>query len=293
MGKYSIKELERLTGIKAHTIRAWEKRYRVIRPARTASNIRYYSDHDLKRLINISILNNHGHKISKIASLSAADINQKVSEISEEHSDYDIMIDQLTMAMIEMNEQRLNKLLYTYIMRLGVEKTMLRIIYPFLEKTGVLWLTNKINAIQEHFATNLIRQKIVVAIDSIANDVHTNGKSIVLFLPENELHEMGLLFCNYLLKKNGHRTYYLGQSVPLADLIEVSKLLRPDCFLTCLTTSLHQEVLEEFVALLSKKFHTSDIYIAGRGTSGIDVDFPKNTHFIQSANDLMIQLSKN
>ena len=218
MGNYSIKELEKLSGIKAHTIRIWEKRHSIIEPARTNTNIRYYSDEDLKKILNVSILNNHGFKISQIASLTRSDLVEHVKTLSEEKTDIGIYIDQLTLSMIDFDELKFEKLLAGYILKLGFERTLLEVVYPFLTKIGVLWLSNNISPIQEHFITNLIRQKIVVAIDGITIKPAEDAKKIVLFLPENEMHEIGLLFFHYLLKNMGFQTYYLGQYVPLADL---------------------------------------------------------------------------
>ena len=165
MGQYSIKELEQLSGIKAHTIRIWEKRHKIIEPSRTATNIRYYSDLDLKKIINVSLLNTYGIKISKIADMSLDDVNKKVLEISELQNDKGVHIDQMVIAMIDMEEELFEKILNNLILRFGFEKTITEIIYPFLEKIGILWQTQNITPAHEHFISNLIRQKIIVAIE--------------------------------------------------------------------------------------------------------------------------------
>src|SRR5882762_4460331 len=136
MGKYSIKELEQLSGIKAHTIRIWEKRHKIIAPNRTATNIRFYSDEDLKKIINVSLLNNNGIKISKIADMSLDDMNRKVLQLSELNNDDMVHIDQLVVAMIDMEEELFEKILNNLILRYGFEKSVTEIIYPFLEKIG-------------------------------------------------------------------------------------------------------------------------------------------------------------
>src|SRR5687768_15540538 len=149
MGKYSIKELEQLSGIKAHTIRIWEKRHRLVDPSRTATNIRYYSDQDLKKIINVSLLNNHGFKISRIAEMSLDEMNRKVLELSERKNDIGIHIDQLVLAMIDMEEEAFEKTLNTLILRYSFEKTITEIVYPFLEKIGLLWQTQNITPAHE------------------------------------------------------------------------------------------------------------------------------------------------
>ncbi len=231
MGQYSIKELEQLSGIKAHTIRIWEKRFKIIEPSRTATNIRYYSDLDLKKIINVSLLNTNGIKISKIADMSLDDMNKKVLEISDLHNDTAIHIDRMVIAMIDMEEELFEKILNNLILRYSFEKTITEIIYPFLEKIGVLWQTQNIIPAHEHFISNLIRQKIIVAIDGLPIPPKA-AKKILIFLPEGEMHELGLLFYHFLIRKAGYRTYYLGQNVPHEDLISVYKVHHPDFMLT-------------------------------------------------------------
>ena len=181
MGQYSIKELEQLSGIKAHTIRIWEKRHKIIEPSRTATNIRYYSDLDLKKIINVSLLNTYGIKISKIADMSLDDVNKKVLEISELQNDKGVHIDQMVIAMIDMEEELFEKILNNLILRFGFEKTITEIIYPFLEKIGILWQTQNITPAHEHFISNLIRQKIIVAIDGLPIPPKTSKEDPALF----------------------------------------------------------------------------------------------------------------
>ena len=205
MGKFSIKELEQLSGIKAHTIRIWEKRHKLIAPKRTTTNIRYYSDDDLKKIINVSLLNNHGVKISKIVKLSEEELNTEVFQLSEEKTNSEIHIDQLVLSMIDLEEEQFEKVLSRLTLKVGFERAILEVVYPFLEKIGVLWHTGNISPAQEHFITNLIRQKIIVAIDSLPIPSKLSKRAI-LFLPENELHELGLLFCHYITRQFGLRT---------------------------------------------------------------------------------------
>ncbi len=261
MGKYSIKELEQLSGIKAHTIRIWEKRHKIISPSRTSTNIRFYSDDDLKKIINVSLLNNYGIKISKIADMSVDDVNQKVLQISEIKNDAIVHIDQLVVAMIDMEEEAFEKILSNLILRYGFEKTITEMVYPFLEKIGILWQTQNITPAHEHFISNLIRQKIIVAIDGLAIPPKT-AKKILLFLPEGELHELGLLFYNFLARKAGYRTYYLGQTVPHNDLISVVKKHDPQLLVTSITSNLN-EPIEDYFKRLSNDFPSLSILISG------------------------------
>lgn len=261
MGQYSIKELEQLSGIKAHTIRIWEKRHRIIEPSRTATNIRYYSDKDLKKIINVSLLNTYGIKISKIADMSLEDMNKKVLEISELQNDKGVHIDQMVVAMIDMEEELFEKILNNLILRFGFEQTVTEIIYPFLEKIGILWQTQNITPAHEHFISNLIRQKIIVAIDGLPIPPKT-AKKIVVFLPEGELHELGLLFYHFLIRKAGYRTYYLGQNVPHEDLVSVYKVHQPEYMLTTITSK-PQISIEKYLEQLTNDFGNTKILASG------------------------------
>lgn len=262
MGRYSIKELEHLSGIKAHTIRIWEKRYSIIQPRRTDTNIRFYSDDDLRKIINVSLLNSSGFKISKIAEMSDTDIAQKVLDLSTSAQDYSIHINQLVAAMVQLNEENFETALSGFFLRYNFEQTMTRIVYPFLQKTGILWQTGNISPAQEHFISNLIRQKIIVGIDGLP--LQSDSKSTaILFLPENELHEIGLLFCHYLLRKFGHRTIYLGQAVPHPDLKEIYSHYQPQVMVTILTSPLREMVVADYLRKLESDFRGVQILVSG------------------------------
>lgn len=284
MGKYSIKELEQLSGIKAHTIRIWEKRHKLIDPSRTPTNIRFYSDQDLKKIINVSLLNNHGYKISKIADMTVDEMNRRVLELSELKNDISIHIDQLVLAMIDMEEEGFEKTLNTLILRYGFEKTITEIVYPFLEKIGLLWQTQNITPAHEHFMSNLIRQKLMVAIDGLPLPAR-GGKKILLFLPEGELHELGLLFYHYLTRKAGWRTYYLGQNVPHSDLVSVYNVHKPEVLLTSITTSTSGDV-KFYLHRLEEDFPDATILAAGYQVHAFNGEKIGNVQTFRSALDL-------
>lgn len=283
MGKYSIKELEKLSGIKAHTIRIWEKRHKIIQPSRTTTNIRFYSDDDLKKIINVSLLNNSGIKISHIADMSLAEMNRKVLEISEVKSDTSVYIDQLIPAMIDMEEEAFEKILNTIILRFGFERTVTEIIYPFLEKIGILWQAQNITPAHEHFISNLIRQKIIVAIDGLQLPSKTAQK-VVLFLPEGEMHELGLLFDHYLARLLGFRTYYLGQNVPHEDLINIVETHKPQVLITSIITPMRD--MEHYFQELTRDFPALKIYATGMQTQHLKNSTVRNIRFFSTAMDL-------
>ncbi|MFD2201634.1 MerR family transcriptional regulator [Shivajiella indica] len=274
MSTYSIKDLEQLSGIKAHTLRIWEQRYNLLSPKRTDTNIRYYDDADLKLILNVAFLNDNGFKISKIAGMSEAEMRKEVVSLTEKNLTHDDQINALTICMIEMDEKRFDKVLSTNILKIGFEQTMMNIIYPFLSKIGVLWQTGAINPAQEHFISNLVRQKLIVAIDGqIYKD---GGKKFLLFLPEGELHEIAILFAAYLIKSRGHKVIYLGQNTPKEDLLYVYKLHNPEYLLTVITTSPSAENVQEYVNALSERFNKSQILLSGYQIVGQDFTFPKN-----------------
>ena len=285
MSTYSIKDLERLTNIKAHTLRIWEKRYGIVDPPRSDTNIRYYTDEDLKKLLNVSILNRHGIKISRIAQMSNHEINQKILEVIRPESDYLSQIEGLVVAMIELNEERFERILNQSIIKIGFEESLYHVVYPFFEKVGILWQTGTINPAQEHFISNLIRMKLFVAIDSLPRVYDSSAKNIVLFLPEWELHEIGLLTYYYLSRKNGYRAIYLGQNVPMNDLFSVCATAKPDILATYFVSAITQQELKDYIYQLSDYFRDQNLLISGIQAANIEFDLPDNARTISSALD--------
>ena len=285
MGRYSIKELEQLSGIKAHTIRIWEKRHRLVEPQRTNTNIRYYSDEDLKKIINVSVLNNNGVKISKIVGLSSEELTQKVNELSEAKSSIEIYIDQLVVAMVDMEEEMFEQMIGKLTLKFGFERTLVEIIYPFLEKIGILWLTDNITPAQEHFISHLIRQKLIVAIDAIPLAPKT-AKKVILYLPENELHEIGLLFYHYIAKKEGIRTYYLGQTVPYLSLKSIIAEHNPDLVITSITSYPQPHNLQTYLDRLCTDLASTQIFAAGYAFKKTPINKPENLRIFENAAQL-------
>jgi DNA-binding transcriptional MerR regulator len=284
LSSYSIKDLEQLSGIKAHTLRIWEQRYNLLSPKRTETNIRFYDDQDLKLILNVALLNDNGVKISKIASMDSVEIREEVMKLTERSLTHDDQIHALTICMIEMDEDRFDKILSTNIIKLGFEQTMMNIIYPFMSKIGVLWQTGAINPAQEHFISNLVRQKLIVAIDGQLSK--GGGKKFLLFLPEGELHETSMLFASYLIKNKGHKVIYLGQSTPYEDLLSVYNLHQPEYLLTVITTSPSSEYVQEYLNSLSKRFPNAHILVTGYQVIGQDLVFPANVRLLNYIRDI-------
>ncbi len=285
MIRYSINDLEKITGIKAHTIRIWEKRYNVVSPKRTPTNIRYYNDEDLLKLLNISTLNKHGFKISDIVSMPSDEICEKITDISRSSTDFESQINSLTVAMIELNEDAFEKVLSSTILKIGFEKTVTHVLYPLLEKIGVLWQIGTINPAQEHFLTNLIRQKMIVAIDGQSEPLAANAKTFLLYLPEMEFHELGLLFYTFLIKKNGHKVIYLGQNVPFNDMVEVVKIRNADYVLTYFVAAIPPKDLPGYINNLSESLKDKKIFTSGYQVRELQLKLPKNMIPIKNAEE--------
>ncbi|MBN2348852.1 MAG: MerR family transcriptional regulator [Bacteroidales bacterium] len=292
MANYTIRDLEKLSGIKAHTIRMWEKRYSLIEPTRTSTNIRTYCDTELRKLLNISILNRNGIKISKIAQLTPEELSTKINQLSKKADDTETQIEHLAIAMIDIDENKFERILARMIMQLGFEETIIRIVYPFLERIGIMWQTGTINPAQEHFVSNLIRQKLISAIDSLNISEKPNHKNFLLYLPEGEMHELGLLFFSYLIKKRGHKVIYLGQSVPFENIIEVCRIRQANILITSFISSFNTNI-DKYIEMLAEAFkNDKTIYISGSQIQNHTIKYPDNIIPINSPKYFIEELNK-
>lgn len=258
-GFYQISDLARLSGVKAHTIRIWEKRYGLIVPFRTDTNIRYYDDAQLKRLLNVASLVDRGHKISHVAAMDGEQM--KAAMVDETTYDAPGYVRDLIRAMIDFDEPAFGKVLESVMHTLRPEEGITGVIYPFLEKVGLLWRIDSARPIQEHFASGLIRRKLIAMIDRLP--VSKDGKMFLLFLPDGEWHEIGLLVAEYMLRSYGARVINLGQSVPFEDITFMLQRLRPDRVFTILTHDRFEKIMETVAALVSEKKGSMRLLVAG------------------------------
>ncbi len=263
MTLYSISDLEKLSGIKAHTIRIWEQRYEILKPKRTPTNIRYYEDNDLKILLNIAFLRKNGYKISKIAKMSDEDFAQALAQIPSQNISQNIQLDALTLSMMEMDEYKFNSILDANIKQVGFEKTMLGVIYPFLEKLSMLWLTGSVAHVQESFISNLIRQKLISATDKVKVANSKDAKKIILYLPEGERQELSLQLLHYLLKKRNFKVIYLGGDATLADISDAVSILHPDYIFTMITETYVGDSVNSYVLQMRKLFPEVHLLLSG------------------------------
>jgi len=254
MAVYSIKELEKLSGIKAHTIRIWEKRYNLIEPHRTQTNIRYYTDCDLKKILNVAVLNRHGIKISNIARLNEVELKEEIIRVSNSTHSHENFVDSLIISMIELDDYKLIGIIEKSISKIGFKDTVIEVLYPFLEKVGILWQAGDVNPVQEHFVSYLIRQKIIAATDRLPNTFNPRGKKFLLLLPEGEWHEISLLFAQYLIRESEHEVIYLGQSVPYSDVLATGATKEFDFILVSSTTPRRESGFVTFLRDLGGAF---------------------------------------
>jgi len=293
--KFSIKDLENLSGIKAHTIRIWEKRYNLFEPNRTETNIRYYSLSSLQKILNISYLNNNGYKISKIANLDSKDIPTIVRQIAEKKEGNNHYINALKLAMFNFDQS----LFFTTYEDLKTELSFSDIFYkvfvPLLDEIGMLWQTDTITPAHEHFIVELIKQKIVYNKETSLNkkNLVDNSEVYVLFLPDNEVHELGLLFTNYELINRGFHSIYLGQSVPLDSLEFLKSQYDSVTFISCFTVKPEKDDINQYLADFNSKIlknTNNKLIISGRMTAFIDNTFNPKIASYQSTKEVLESL---
>ena len=283
MSRYSMAQIVSLTGISSHTLRKWESRYDFLVPERTETNIRFYTDSQLKKLLNISILREQGHRLSAIDKMSDKEIHQLVSQVLT-NSDQESEIKALVISMINLDEQEFDDILKSHIIKNGILTTFTEVVYPFLHKVGVLWGINKIMPAQEHFVSNLIRQKICSAIDLLPI-APKDAPKIIMFLSEGENHEIGLLLASFIAKKLGWRVFYLGQNVPHDNLHTMVELLRPTYILTFFITTTSSSVKERINKIISQ----CDAHLLFSGSSSsIDLkELQKRVTQLETPKDLI------
>jgi MerR family transcriptional regulator, light-induced transcriptional regulator len=288
---FSIKDLENLSGIKAHTIRIWEKRYNVLEPMRSDTNIRSYDIKNLQKLLNIVLLHNYGYKISKIATLDQAQINKLSSDIISEKSAKNHAISSFKMAMMNFDQS----LFFNTYNQLLNEKTFQEVFYtvfiPLMNELGFLWQTETISPSHEHFITYLIKQKLLINTEKVQILEPTKNDTVfVLFLPLNEIHELGLMYLNYEILLNGYQTIYLGESIPTDSLIDLKNSFEKITFLSYCTVEPNQENINEYLTDMHAKILENtnhELFLLGRMTQFITTKtLPKNIHLFNSIEEL-------
>jgi MerR family transcriptional regulator, light-induced transcriptional regulator len=282
MSNFSIKDVEALTGIKPHTLRIWEQRYGIPLPNRTATNIRFYTDDDLKLLLNVAMLNRQGYKISKITKMSKEELDQLVVDISLNSDDENIHLESLIKAMFSLDEARFIQVFQSSVDQIGFEASFTKLVFPLLSRIGIMWQTGSINPAYEHFISHIIRQKLFVATAELPLIKVATAKKFVLFLPPYETHELSLLFANYLIRASGHHTSYLGPNLPLNDLNPVMKIYKGDFMLTVLTSSTTNQTPLQIANKLYGDFPRTTVLMAGSQIMQSNIQYPPNIKLLSS-----------
>jgi DNA-binding transcriptional MerR regulator len=285
MGKYSIKDLENISGIKAHTIRIWEKRYKLIEPKRTDTNIRYYSECDLRHLLNISILNHNGLKISQIASMNEDEIKRRVFDVTMESKSDNVQLENLMSGVLELEEVKILNIISASIIKEGFESTVENLLLPFIDRVYSLWQTGTVISAQKQFVLNLIRRKLVVAIDNEARGLTGSGPRMIMFLPEHETDEIELFFNNYMARKENFEVIYLGASVKPNDMRIINNIKRADVFMTIFSSPYSSGLLEKQMADYRIQFPSTPFLVGGSQVKSAQLHFPGGFSAIRSIKD--------
>ena len=287
MSTYTMAQIVALTGIKGHTLRKWETRYNFLEPERTDTNIRYYSDSQLKKLLNISVLMRNGLRISKIDKMTDEEIHSSIANSLIDSKEED-EITSLVVSMLEMDEIKFDRIIKSQIIKNGLLSTTTNIIYPFLNQVGILWGINKVIPAQEHYISSLIKQKIFATIDLLPLP-QKDAPSIIMFLPENEHHEIGLLLAYYIAKELGWRVYYLGQNVPTNNIKQLIQEINPRAMLTMFITPKKNTIESQVEDILKQ----GDIPLLVSGNQTLFENI-KNRNLIQllSPEDLITHLNR-
>jgi len=292
---FSINDLENLSGIKAHTIRIWEKRYNLLSPERTQTNIRLYSLLSLQKLLNITLLYENGLKISKIAQLKNAEIPLKVREIIDEKSIKNNMMNALKLSMINFDQSLFYNTSNKLVVDLSFREIFKEYFIPLLQELGYLWQSNTISTTHEHFITNLVKQKVYTNTEKVHRSEYVNNKSFVLFLPENEIHELGILYLNYELNLRGYKSIFLGQSVPIENLEPLIASNEFVEFIAYVTVEPSKEKIDKYLQKFKKKILDKKdcrLSLLGFQTQFIDLNTkPENVSVYRGFEDLIETLN--
>ena len=292
---FSIKDLENISGIKAHTIRIWEKRYSVLEPMRTDTNIRFYDIKSLQKLLNITLLHNHGYKISKISKYPPEKIPSLVREIITEKSVKHHAISAFKMAMMNFDQSLFFKTFDDLLSKKTYREVFHEVFIPLMGEVGLLWQSETITPAHEHFLSYLIKQKLLINTEKVQVNTPTNlSRIFVLYLPMNEIHELGLMYLNYEILSQGYQTIYLGESIPLENLIDLKKYFSNITFLSYLTVEPTKDNVNEYVNKLKKDILNDDeteLWLIGKMISGIDEkNISQNMKIFNSISDLVYNL---
>lgn len=293
MNLFSISQLSQYSGIKPHTIRIWEQRYNAFKPERSEGNTRYYNSDQLRRLLNIVSLIDSDYKVSELCLMPDDRLSGLVLEskntLENESSEY--FVSQMISAGMTYQEEQFEKLFEESVSKYGLSEAYKMIVHPMLVRVGLMWAANSIPSVQEHFITNIVRQKILKAIDSLTPAIK-NAPKWVLFLPEDEFHEIGLLFAAFIIRESGDKVVYLGSSVSSDAVIKASQDIKPKYLLLFLVRYNLIEDVQQYLNQLSEGLDLDGVYVAGNYKLLNQIDYPEKVYWLQDI-DALEKLIKN
>lgn len=284
MNKFTIRDIENLCGIKAHTLRAWEQRYQLFVAKRKQSRHRIYDDNDLKELLRISFLYHHGFKVSRLAAMSSEEIAAAVNDSIQRDGNYELYIHKMIEASIGFDKEAFEKQINTAAIRIGMEKTIIHVFFPFLQRLGMLWLTNNVIPAQEHFASHIIRKKIILATDGLEEN-DPDSPIIIFFSPEGELHEIPLLAANYFFRNNGFITIYMGVDVSWSTLAYYLERKPADFLYAHIITRVDEASIIHYFDKLCTAFPDKKIILSGPASVLIEKEYP-NLQILHSVEEM-------
>lgn len=295
MNRFSIRDIENLTGIKAHTLRIWEQRHGILIPKRTDTNIRYYDDNDLKKALRVALLNQNGYKISHIQRMDDKQIGDILNSTSDREFQFEYLVNNLLECMLDMDTVRFEQHLDKYIVDYGIEQTIETLLFAFLEKIGFMWMTDRIFPAHEHLVSNIIARKLLLAIEKLPEtDNRKRQNTFLLFLPEGELHEIGLLYMHYLLLKNRRNIIYLGANSPASQVELVCRTLAPCYLYTHITAASNDFDIHNYFHRLSSISTVDKVFASGTIIQKNKIDTTLNKVFffttLQETKDNLINL---
>lgn len=285
---YSIKDIEKLTGVKAHTIRIWEKRYAIIEPKRTKTNIRYYDEQDLKLIMNIALLNANGYKISSIAKLKISERDHIAAHLNKVDVKFENQIDAITYSILKLDEKKINFILSQNVEQNGLKETMDTLVYPLLEKMGIMWVSGSISEVHERFVTNLLRNVIISEIQKFLEKYEDSKTKVLLYLPKGQAHELSLLYLHFLILQSGCEVTQLGTECTLAAVHEALNLKEVDYVVTIINETPTEAPVQKYLEVLSETILDKAIgMIIGYQLFANPITIPSNLKAIQNMDEII------
>lgn len=263
MAVYTINDIASITGIKPHTLRTWEKRYGLEISRRSPANVRYYLDEDLKRIINISILNKGGMKISKIAELSWSEIRKLATEKSDVHHSHETILDSLSLSLINLDQDNFDRIITIHEEQGDFTDVLRELIFPLFEKMNSMYLTGTIKPMHESFFNYMIKGKILSQIDRLRQNVDNRAPEFMLFQPQRSNEELGAMLLNYYLVEASKSVLNLGSHIEPTDVIQAYEIQPTPYIVGLFNAELSEKDIERYIQQILQHCPNSTLILSG------------------------------